>query len=289
MPLSSSIHSSVVAMWLLSLTGSRWWWSGSSSARWSRRAASDRASPVMRLLRPPARPDSGAARPPASWPRSCSREGSAARRWMSSRARLPPSQQPALDGQAVGVLAGEVVERLRGARGVALHPDEPAGPVEQRHQRVAAGLGRGPPGQRVLDHLELGPGVPQAPAQVRHLLDVEAPEVGGQQGLGASQALGERRDDLGLLGAVQVSPPPSCRPGEGDRGGRRRMAAPSGSARPRTGGPWSGRLRGGRAPPPWVFGRCARARATPSPPPPPAGCWCGWCRRGRPGPCSGPG
>src|SRR5262245_15852922 len=69
---------------------------GASASRWAWSAARLRARPPMRLERVPARPVSGAAMPPASWPSSCSRDGSRARRTTSALGRSSPSSRPPL-------------------------------------------------------------------------------------------------------------------------------------------------------------------------------------------------
>ena len=228
--------------------------------------------------------------PPASWPSSCSREGSLARRVTSARGQVGALEQAALDRERVGVLARRTSSSTFAATaGSPLTHARPVGPVEVGQQRLAAGVAGGAARERVLDDRVLGLGRRAARvAQLRHLLHGQAAEVGREDGVRGREALGELRDRLGLLVLGLSGSPPSClrpRGRAGARGARRDAAVSSPTSH---GSPRAGGLRR-PVPPPWVFGRVVSAvRALGGGLLEDVGRgWCGWCRPGCPGPSSG--
>jgi hypothetical protein len=133
------------------------------------------------------------------------------------------------------VRLGERVQRLRGDGGVAADPQQAGGPVEVGQQRLAPRLVGRAPRQGVLDDGVLRVGLTQPVAELGQLLDRQAAEVRGEDGVGVAEPAGDLGDRRGLLVSVQWVTSIVLLPGGLAGAMGTRQGPPSFGRRPRTG------------------------------------------------------
>ena len=155
--------------------------------------ASWRPRPEIRLFMPAARPVSGLAASPTSWPRRTSTPGrrAIARNW-SGVERLAVHDAALVDEDVV--LLGEVRDRLGGDHRVALDEGQRGRALEQAVHALGADLLGGQLREAVLDDLEGGVGLAQLAAELSRLGNADAAVVDGEDGLGVAEPGGDLLD-----------------------------------------------------------------------------------------------